>query len=373
MSNSIWITIALYPGCVQGFFLAFVLWQKKEANRAAVGYLVALLLMMALLMLLRVTYQPSFLWRFAEIVLLPDIILFLTGPLIFLMLRALLHLERLSKLQMALHFLPAAFHALVLNTVLGLHLSGYFHFLSNDTLMLAFYLIELGGIISLGAYIAGSWYTWYRYKDAFYQKYSAPFVGDFLRLFFLSSAILLMMWVLSFIWKTIYNIQDYNFYILFWIGLVLVLYLLAYKLWQTPALLSLPDVLRRQTVDALPPPEAAKLPIPAAALDSLTAYMATHQPWLDPDLKIGELADQLGVSQHELSRTINQGLGKNFFDFVNGYRVQAFISQRASTPKASRNTLELAYECGFNSKSAFNRAFKKETGQSPRDFFQEEA
>jgi AraC-like DNA-binding protein len=69
-----------------------------------------------------------------------------------------------------------------------------------------------------------------------------------------------------------------------------------------------------------------------------------------------------------LSYVINTGFQKNFNDFVNAYRVADF-QKKVNDPKLSHYTLlALAYECGFNSKSTFNRAVKKATGQLPSTF-----
>ena len=93
--------------------------------------------------------------------------------------------------------------------------------------------------------------------------------------------------------------------------------------------------------------------------------MLHHKPFLLPEIKIGDLASQLDLPQAELSRRINQGYQKNFFDFINTYRVREFIQLRQQPDYAQRNTLELAFQAGFNSKSAFNPAFARHTGQSP--------
>jgi AraC-like DNA-binding protein len=59
----------------------------------------------------------------------------------------------------------------------------------------------------------------------------------------------------------------------------------------------------------------------------------------------------------------------NFYDFVNRYRLEEF-KKLASDPKNRQFTmLALAFDCGFNSKSSFNRYFKKATGQTPSQYF----
>nr|WP_231403018.1 AraC family transcriptional regulator [Hymenobacter guriensis] len=97
--------------------------------------------------------------------------------------------------------------------------------------------------------------------------------------------------------------------------------------------------------------------------------MRHHKPYLNPSLTIHELAGGLQLPPHVLSKVINEGFGQNFFDFVNAYRVEEF-KQLMTTPRAQQYTLlALALEVGFNSKSAFNRAFKKQTDQTPREYF----
>lgn len=87
------------------------------------------------------------------------------------------------------------------------------------------------------------------------------------------------------------------------------------------------------------------------------------------DLSIGDLASRLGIHPNYLSQIINEKEGKNFYDFVNTYRIEEF-KQLVAVPKNRQKTLlALAFDCGFNSKSSFNRYFKKATGQTPSEFF----
>ena len=87
------------------------------------------------------------------------------------------------------------------------------------------------------------------------------------------------------------------------------------------------------------------------------------------DLSIDDLASKLDIHSNNLSQVINEREKKNFYDFVNQYRVEDF-KKLASDPKNRHLTLlALAFECGFNSKSSFNRYFKKATSQTPSEDF----
>ncbi|WP_026812573.1 helix-turn-helix domain-containing protein [Arenibacter certesii] len=97
-------------------------------------------------------------------------------------------------------------------------------------------------------------------------------------------------------------------------------------------------------------------------------YMKSNRPYLDPDLTLPKLAQDLNVSTHHLSQVINEMHEKNFFNFINKYRV-AEVKRKIQDPKYQNySLLGIAYESGFNSKSAFNRVFKNVTGTTPSRF-----
>lgn len=101
----------------------------------------------------------------------------------------------------------------------------------------------------------------------------------------------------------------------------------------------------------------------------LTHFMAEEKPYTKNDLLINELASEFAVHPNYLSQVINEKEGKNFYEFVNHYRVEEFKRLIAIPKNQQLTLLSLAFECGFNSKSSFNRYFKKSTGQTPSQYF----
>ncbi|MDJ0365599.1 helix-turn-helix transcriptional regulator [Hymenobacter sp. H14-R3] len=138
-----------------------------------------------------------------------------------------------------------------------------------------------------------------------------------------------------------------------------------------------PAVIRNGIVAAEPaetpagaaPPTPPGLPsLPPELLawrNKLLALMAAEQPWLEPELTLTELAQRLRTNPGLLSKVINAGCGQNFNDFVNTYRVQEARRKLADARFAHYSLVGVALESGFNSKSTFNRVFKKLTGQAP--------
>lgn len=103
----------------------------------------------------------------------------------------------------------------------------------------------------------------------------------------------------------------------------------------------------------------------------LTQKMHDDQLYTNPDLTLVELAKMLDVHPNILSQVINTFEDKNFYDYVNALRITKFISL-VKIPKNKKYTiLSLCYECGFNSKSSFNKHFKKVTHTTPSQFMNE--
>jgi AraC-like DNA-binding protein len=86
------------------------------------------------------------------------------------------------------------------------------------------------------------------------------------------------------------------------------------------------------------------------------------------EFSIQQLASELGILPNYLSQIINEKEGKSFYDFVNSYRLNAFKQMIKDHKHENFTLLALAYECGFNSKSSFNRYFKKQTGVTPSEY-----
>ncbi|MEN1785239.1 MAG: AraC family transcriptional regulator [Bacteroidota bacterium] len=106
----------------------------------------------------------------------------------------------------------------------------------------------------------------------------------------------------------------------------------------------------------------------AALLQKVVEQMEAHQFYLDPELTLSSFAEAIGARKRLVSHCINFGLQIPFIDFVNQYRIKEFqrLVDQAAADKYS--LLGLAIESGFNSKSTFNRVFKKSMGISPSEY-----
>jgi AraC-like DNA-binding protein len=110
---------------------------------------------------------------------------------------------------------------------------------------------------------------------------------------------------------------------------------------------------------------AEKAAILKQKLDTL---MLNERPYLEDDLNLRELADRLEVFPHHLSQLLNEHYDQNFFDYINSYRAQEVKNMLSNPTQKDESILSIAFSCGFNSKATFNTFFKKQTGQTPRQF-----
>ena len=122
-----------------------------------------------------------------------------------------------------------------------------------------------------------------------------------------------------------------------------------------PLAFEAPEALSPQTADD------SRFPVVEARLEQLMQHEAIYR---EPALTIGQLAKRSGYPEYLVSEVINRRLGVAFWDYINRQRVEAarvHLCDRSDT----RTILDIAYDCGFTSKSTFNAAFKRELGETP--------
>lgn len=145
-------------------------------------------------------------------------------------------------------------------------------------------------------------------------------------------------------------------YELVFIALSLIIFSEIYFVWKYPELLK---------------DKANHTPIENEKIlkEKIHRLMIGEKPYKNSALNVELLARMLDMKPYTLSRILNEYFHQNFRDFVNGFRIEEFIHLAENGILENYTFLALAHEVGFNSKSTFNLAFKKYTGQNPRDYF----
>lgn len=104
---------------------------------------------------------------------------------------------------------------------------------------------------------------------------------------------------------------------------------------------------------------------------SLNDYLNKEKPYLDSQLTIHKLAQLTGIPKYKISKAINAEKQQNFFEYINGFRVNHVIGKIKAGELKELSLLGVALDSGFNSKASFNRIFKKVIGKTPSQFAKE--
>ena len=100
----------------------------------------------------------------------------------------------------------------------------------------------------------------------------------------------------------------------------------------------------------------------------IEGLLLTEKLYQNPELALTDIAKKLNTNAAVISKAINQGFKMNFNDLINNYRVEAVKKMLEQGEQKKSTLLGIAFDCGFNSKATFNRAFKKNAGISPKEY-----
>ena len=290
----------------------------------------------------------------------------LFGPSIFLFVQSVVQKRQFSKSDL-IHYLPGL--------VYSVFVAAYFVIPSNTTLapriksgelMRVIYACHTVGLIVNITYWAKAWQVFGVAISDLQKELSYEPHHRFLRNFMMVTGICLLIWTILLITSFFgFEMLERNARPYIWIVLTLIILFVTYYGMVAPQVLRI--------VPNLPEPKYNRSKLSLSDLErlksKLDALMLEKNPYLNSILMKSDLAEMLGVNNPELARLLNENIGMNFFEYVNYYRIKEFVAL-AKTDKAQQLTFYgLAQEAGFNSKSTFNKAFKKLMGTSPSAYF----
>lgn len=371
MENSLKLFVILnFLGVAQALLLAAALLSIKRGNRIANRILAAFVATIAVSIGLTALDKTIYASMFPHLNKIQIPFFFLGAPLLFLYIKSLISKKESFESKNLLHFVP---FCLCLIYMLPFYLkpgeakldfySNYYgrqSYLVRTGLLLAQFLIYL----SLTASIIIS------YSKRVKPQTSASDKAILFQVRFLM-ATFLVIWIAG---AVIYLIQYINptytvtTDLIIPIGLSAFVYVMSYLGLRKPEVLAGVD-------DAPAPPSPKRYKKSTLTsergddyLKRLLDVMLAEKPYLDNDLTLQKLAKAVAVSPHHLSQTINERLEQNFFDFINGYRIEEAKNLLGDPAKKHYSILAVAEAVGFNSKSAFNAAFKKHAKLTPSEF-----
>lgn len=373
-------TFLLLLAAIQGLLLILAINTLQDNNRAANRVLSALLLVLSIALAGRVsTYSRDIFNAFPRLLLLPDFIYFLYAPIFLLYINRLLRLP--SRVSFGIswwHFLPALLQVGFYAPLILMPRADFISDVVNQNLKPFF---ALWGGIAL-AYNTVYWFVCRRAIRQ-YERESEDSHAFGHNLEFLRVAMWLTLACLA-IWGATYLIGGFGLAFglnlssitdkttdALWVAFSFTAFVLGYYTMRQPEIFKLPAADSSPTEQRQAEQERAASMNEeemAAIKEKLEQAMRQSQPFRNPGLTLNELAAMVGASAHSLSRVINEGYAMNFNDFVNSYRIEEFKRLVQHEAYQNHTLLAIAFMVGFNSKSAFNRSFKKLEDCTPREY-----
>ena len=367
-------TFILLLAAIQGLLLIVAIFTLQNSNLNANQILAALILLISLMLIGRVAVYDRDIYHWEpKLLLIPDFIYFLYAPLFLIYMRRLLKIKPPQSSMNLLFFVPALIQLLIY--------AQYFNeprhiFVDREIKEEYQTFMRLFGALALIFNV----FCWLKakqllekYQENVENQYSFESNLQYLKSILQIKAACLFFWGLTFLVGILSILLNGN-----WLGLIeamvdgiwiifsLTVFFLGYYAIKQPEVFQVSESEEKDI------PEAAEQEKILTLKQELGHLMTAEKPYLNPKLTLPELAQMANLNIHLLSKIINDGFQKNFYDFVNGYRIEEFKKLVLTQEYQHQTFLAIAYEVGFNSKTAFNRSFKKLTNLTPREYLKQQ-
>lgn len=365
MASFNFIDIILFLGVSQGIFLSVSLRLIHDRNKSANKILSFLLLIAVLMLFGRIAayrIPEEWVWRFGVLI---DSTIFLFGPLIYMYVRRLVFHEKPALRLNLIHYVPAVLHLGYYFWTLSIPLAGFNKLYFSGDLNLMFFIVEAAGLVSFIFYWTKTFLLMTKYeKEEEKQLSYHQSVYRFLQFLLATLGLFIILWLISFLSANfLCSPFQYINYVTMWISTPLFIYAIGYFSLRQPAIFRVSFQAKSKSGnDRLKPEEIQKLQ------KRLRYFMEEEKIYLQPDLALKILAEKLNTTSNDLSWLLNQVYQDSFYDYINQYRIEAFLNKVDNNEHANHTLLAIAMDVGFNSKSTFNRVFKSQMGTTPKEY-----
>ncbi len=366
----------LYIGISQAFFAGLLIATKQprtKANQVLAAWFFLICIEMIIVLI------NSNLVELYSIKVLP----FTYGPLMLLYARMMTREEPAFNIKYLWHFLPFLVFFIISMVFLNKPvMEGTKGFLITDRFISLRLIYGLSFFISITAYSFATFVVIYKHQKNLKSILSFSSARVTLRWLIGLSVTFYVGYVLMFIVGLIDILLDFmpfDPYELSFLGLTIFAFLFGYFGIRQPGIFE--EIVSHETRTEVPA-RVISLKYSRSGLkkediekikNKILDYMERERPYLNRELSINDLSEDLKTSRHFITEVINNYMGKNFYTLINEYRIEE-VKRRLNDPKYKNLTiLAIAYDSGFNSKSAFNGIFKEMTGKTPSEYLKESA
>ncbi|MFZ5941686.1 MAG: helix-turn-helix domain-containing protein [Bacteroidota bacterium] len=361
----------LYIGISQTFFAALFIATRKPrllANQllAAWLFLISLEMIMFLINDTLIELYPI------------KVIPFTYGPLLFLYSRFLTKENPRFRARHLYHFIP--FLCFFIFSIIFHNkpvMDGTRGFFREDGFISFRIVYSVAFFISITGYSIGTYVVIHQHQKTIQSFLSYRSGRVTLQWLIVLSVIFYLGYVLMFIFGGIdllVGFMPFDPYEISFIGLILFAFIYGFFGYEQPSIFR--EIVRDEQI-SIPPAQDEGKKYTRSGLkrkdaekyrNMILTYMEKEKPYLDREMTIHDMSRDLKIPRHFITEVINEHMGKNFYTLINEYRVQEV--QRRMVDPAYRNftILAIAFDSGFNSKSAFNTIFKNLCGKTPSEY-----
>jgi len=389
------VAILFYVGAVQGLLLSVFLFSVK-VNKISSRLLGLLTLLWGLLLIQFPLQSEGLYTRFPHLLKTLSQLLFTIFPLLYLQVKYLISDQKRFRKSDLLHFIPMLLSILFHSNFYLLsgpekvdairNMSSYF----SAVQIIGDEILAIQGIV----YSILAIRMLLKYKKEI-ENYQSNIDKKILKVELIGISLSMLSWIIGTIGVNLefFDVPVFvDLFVLVYFIFVVIIYIVSYFALTSPEIFKIDEdkinllVNTRSKNKSIEGQYSSDQKVPAvnskalpeeieitpelkANNQRLLTFMDSEKPYLDSNLGLHELADKLEITRHQLSNVINQVHKKNFYEFVNSYRVEE-VKHLLQDPESSKfKLISLAYDAGFNSKTSFNRIFKQMTTMTPSQFF----
>ncbi len=337
-----------------GLFLFVVLITDKNKKNHSIAFLI---LSFSIILFQYVLYWTRYQETYPYFMILPPVCYFSTGPLLYVYFLNLY--KRTVRFNYAFHFLPATL-MLLSNIVLWLK------YLGITTINIPFLSFIQGSHWYISAHMI--LYTLLIVLLIFRNK---ELNSEYTKVRYNWSKVLVILYALFiFSYISYYTLVNFSFFNAEWDYMISIvmsvsIYTIGYFIFKQPSVYN-GELFSNLFLPIKNKSESFEVSMLNEFYENLTKHMDLQKPYIDNELRLVNLADQLGFSTHLLSKIINKKYGRNFNSFVNDYRLKE--AEILLLKEDSIIIKHIYFDVGFNNKNSFYKAFKQKNNCTPSQF-----
>ncbi|KAB8152493.1 helix-turn-helix domain-containing protein [Kordia sp. TARA_039_SRF] len=359
------IDLILFTGIIQGIFLMISLQFISKKHKAA-NKILMILIGISVIVFVRemLSYQlnPRMFWRTA---ILTESTMYIFGPFLYLYFKRLVFKNASEQTLKFKHYIPSILMLLYFLWTLSFTFEEYRTILGPVGMFTIYFIMELTGVLSFAVYAYLSFKIVRQIKNSEHATEYTQKIARYIQYVTVGISFIAVCWAVGVF--NVYILRNYNSvisYKLIWICIAVFLFIVGYFSFTQPEIVRLPVPKKAPQKDRLTEEEIAEIQ------QKLTKLIEEEHIYTRSDLSLKILAKELHTTANNLSWLLNSVYEKTFYEYINEFRVQAFLQKIEAGEHKKQTLLAIAMDAGFNSKSTFNKTFKLLMNDTPSRYIE---